>query len=135
MKELLHPTPLGSLTAAYVILAVSFVLDGISLMRAYRQIRNEAATLGRDFLEHLDLSSDPVARAVFAEDAAALLGNVVALAGIVLHKVTGSAVPDAVAALVIGAGLTVVAFNLTRRNRDFLIGQEASPTSASACRR
>jgi len=127
VKALLQPEPLSSLTPAYVILLVSFVLDGISLLRAYRQIRSEADTLSRGFLEHLDLSSDPVARAVFAEDAAALLGNVVALAGIVLHKVTGSAVPDGVAALVIGAGLAVVAFNLTRRNRDFLIGQEASP--------
>ncbi|HEY4184213.1 MAG TPA: cation diffusion facilitator family transporter [Polyangia bacterium] len=127
LRELLAPTPLSSISIAYVVLVVSFVLDGFSLLQAYRQIRTEARTLGREFLEHLDLSSDPVARAVFAEDAVALLGNVVALAGILLHQVTGSPVPDAVAALVIGVSLAVVALNLARRNRDFLIGQEAPP--------
>jgi divalent metal cation (Fe/Co/Zn/Cd) transporter len=106
---------------------VSFCLDGMSLLRAYRQIRNEAKGLGRDFLEHLDLSSDPISRGVFAEDAVAIFGNVIAFAGIVLHQVSGSSIPDAVAALLIGVSLGVVALDLTRRNRDFLVGQEASP--------
>jgi cation diffusion facilitator family transporter len=127
VHELIHPTEVSSPSVAYVILAVSFGLDGVSLARAYRQIRNEATTLGREFLEHLDLSSDPVSRAVFAEDAVAMIGNVVAIVGIVLHQDTGTAIPDAVAALIIGVSLGVVALDLTRRNRDFLVGQEASP--------
>ncbi len=125
--QLLHRTPMSSFRVAYVVLAVSFCLDGASLLRAYRQIRNEAKGLGRDFLEHLDLSSDPIARGVFAEDAVAIFGNVIAFAGIVLHQVSGSSIPDAVAALIIGVSLGVVALDLTRRNRDFLVGQEASP--------
>lgn len=126
-REIAHPTATSSYAIAYVVLAVSFTLDGISWVRAYRQIRSEAATLDRGFVEHLDLSSDPVARAVFAEDSVALLGNLVAFAGIVLHQVTGSAIPDAVAALTIGVGLGVVAFDLARRNADFLVGRAASP--------
>jgi len=110
-----------------VILAISFVLDGASLIRAYRQIKREADSLDREFLEHLGLSSDPVGRAVFAEDAVAVAGNVIALIGIVWHQVTGSAIPDAIAALIISGGLGIVALDLARRNRDFLVGQEASP--------
>jgi cation diffusion facilitator family transporter len=125
--QLLHRTPMSSFRVAYVVLAVSFCLDGASLLRAYRQIRNEAKGLGRHFLEHLDLSSDPIARGVFAEDAVAIFGNVIAFAGIVLHQASGSSIPDAVAALIIGVSLGVVALDLTRRNRDFLVGQEASP--------
>jgi cation diffusion facilitator family transporter len=127
VHQLVHRQPVSSWLAAYLVLAVSFCLDGASLIRAYRQIKNEATTLDREFLEHLDLSSDPIARAVFAEDAVAMVGNVVAFMGILLHQLTGSAIPDAVAALVIGLSLGIVALDLARRNRKFLVGQEASP--------
>ena len=73
------------------------------------------------------MTSDPVARAVFPEDMVAVVGNLVAAGGIALHQVTGSAVPDAVAALAIGASLAIVALDLARRNRDFLVGREAAP--------
>lgn len=125
--QLLHPRSVSSLLAAYLVLGVSFCLDSVSLVRAYRQIKNEADTLEREFLEHFDLSSDPVARAVFAEDAVAMVGDLLAFVGILLHQVTGSAIPDAVAALVIGVSLGMVALDLARRNRKFLVGQEASP--------
>ena len=129
ISQLLHPTEVGSLAVAYAVLGVSLCLDGLSLLRAYRQLRREAATLDRDFLEHLDVTSDPVGRAVFAEDAVSVVGNVLAAAGIALHQLTGSAVPDAVAALLIGLSLGVVAIELARRNRDFLIGREAAPAT------
>jgi cation diffusion facilitator family transporter len=127
VSELLHPVPVTSLPIAYSILGVSFCLDGLSLVRAYRQLRQEASSLDRQFLQHLDMTSDPVARAVFAEDGVAVVGNLVAAGGIALHQVTGSAVPDAVAALAIGASLAIVALDLARRNRDFLVGREAAP--------
>jgi cation diffusion facilitator family transporter len=127
VHQLVHRQPVSSWLAAYLVLAVSFCLDGASLIRAYRQIKNEATTLDREFLEHLDLSSDPIARAVFAEDAVAMVGNVVAFMGILLHQLTGSAIPDAVAALVIGLSLGIVALDLARRNRKFLVGLVASP--------
>jgi len=78
-----HQESMGSFTdsrschsgSTYLVLFVSFCLDGVSLVQAQRQLRREAKALERTFLEHLDLSSDPVVRAVFAEDAAALVGN------------------------------------------------------------
>jgi cation diffusion facilitator family transporter len=124
--ELFHPVHISSPRAAYAVLGISFCLDGMSLVRAYRQLKAEAARLELDFLEHFDRSSDPVGRAVFAEDAVAMVGNVVAFAGITLGLATGSAIADAVAALVIGLCLAVVALDLTRRNRDFLVGRQAS---------
>ena len=131
ISQLLHPSEVGSLSIAYAVLGVSLCLDGMSLVRAYRQLRREANTLERDFLEHLDVTSDPVGRAVFAEDAVSVVGNVLAAAGIALHQLTGSAVPDAAAALLIGVSLGVVAVELARRNRDFLIGREAAPAMRS----
>jgi cation diffusion facilitator family transporter len=124
--ELFHPVRVSSPLAAYTVLGISFCLDGMSLVRAYRQLKTEATRLDLEFLEHFDRSSDPVGRAVFAEDAVAMVGNVIAFAGITLGQVTGSPIPDAAAALTIGLCLAVVALDLTRRNRDFLVGQQAS---------
>jgi cation diffusion facilitator family transporter len=126
IEELIHPTEASSFGLAYTVLFVSLVLESVSLRRAYRQLRQEACTLSREFFEHLELSSDPIARAVFAEDAAAVAGNLIAGAGIALHQLTGSAIPDAMAAIVIGLTLGYVAFQLARRNADFLIGRQAS---------
>ena len=125
--ELLHPEATTSFTVAYVVLAISLLLEGISLLRAYRQLRKEAAELEREFTEHVRLSSDPIARAVFAEDAAAVAGNVIAGVGIGLRQLTGSPIPDAVAAVLIGLILTYVALELARSNGDFLIGRSAPP--------
>jgi hypothetical protein len=74
IEGLVHRVPIASFRVAYLILFISFCLDGASLIQAERQLRKEALLLKRTFLEQLDLSSDPVVRAVFAEDAAALVG-------------------------------------------------------------
>lgn len=126
VNELMHPTQAAHFPVAYVVLIVSFCLESVSLLRAYRQIKREAGILRRDFFEHFDLTSDPVARAVFAEDAAAIAGNLIALTGIALHQATGSAVPDGLAAILIALVLGYVAFELARRNRDFIIGRQVS---------
>lgn len=126
IEGLLHREPAVSFPIAYLILFISFCLDGASLIQAQKQLRREARALDRSFLEHLDLSSDPVVRAVFAEDAAAVVGNVIACIGIALHQITGSAVPDGVAAIMIGFLLAFVAFQLAARNGDILIGAQAS---------
>jgi cation diffusion facilitator family transporter len=126
IRELLQPAKADSFTLAYAVLGVSLVLESFSLWRAYQQLREEASQLSREFLEHFDLNSDPITRAIFAEDAAAVLGNVIAGIGIALHQLTGSPIPDALAAIVIGVVLGYVAVQLARRNGDFLVGRRAS---------
>ncbi len=134
--ELLQPAEeTTSFLVAYVVLAISLVLESLSLWRAYQQLRKEATDLDREFTEHVRLSSDPIARAVFAEDAAAVAGNVIAGVGIGLRQLTDSRVPDGVAALLIGLVLGYVALELARRNGDFLIGRRAPPNIEAAVRR
>jgi len=123
---LVHRQPILSFRIAYLVLFVSFLLDGVSLIQAHRQLKREAQALERTLLEHLDLSSDPVVRAVFAEDAAALVGNLIAFAGIALHQATGSGISDGIAAIMVGILLGFVAFQLAARNGDILIGGQAS---------
>ncbi len=110
-----------------MVLAVAFVLEGISFVQAFRQTRKAAHELERHTLEQVLISSDPTLRAVFAEDAAALIGLVVAFAGVFLHQVTGSPLPDAIGSIVVGVLLAVVAVVLIDRNRRFLVGQGVTP--------
>jgi Co/Zn/Cd efflux system component len=81
--------------------------------------------LQRDLIEHVLATTDPTLRAVFAEDAAALLGLVIAAVGLAAHQMTGSAIPDAMGSVLVGLVLAVVAIVLINRNRRFLVGQEA----------
>jgi cation diffusion facilitator family transporter len=111
---------------AYVVLAVAFVFEGASWLQAVRQLRSEAETFDRDLLEYALDTSDPTTRAVFAEDSAALIGIVIALAGIGLHQLTGIAAFDAIGSILVGLLLGVIAVVLIDRNRRFLTGEPGS---------
>ena len=134
VRELINPAKAESFAVAYIVLAVAFLLDLVSFLRARRHLSGEAHSLERGLLEHVRLTSDPTTRAVFAEDAAGLAGNIMAATGIALHQATGSAVPDAVAAIGIGLVLGTVAVFLVERNRDFLVGEEVAPAGKERIR-
>ena len=93
IQELIHPQPAEHFLVGYVVLAVSFVLEGISFLQSVRQARSEAGSLQRDLIEHVMVTSDPTLRAVFAEDSAALIGLVIAAAGLAARQLTGSRCP------------------------------------------
>lgn len=127
IQQLFAPEPSGNFTVAYIVLAVAFAFESVSFFQAFRQARKAARELERHTLEQVLKSSDPTLRAVFAEDSAALIGLVIAFAGIFLHQVTGSPIPDAVGSILVGLLLAVVAVVLIERNRRFLVGQGVTP--------
>jgi cation diffusion facilitator family transporter len=132
VQELISPEPASDFIIGYVVLGVSFLLEGTSFLQSVRQARPEAAELDRDLIDHVLATSDPTLRAVFFEDSAALAGLVLAGGGLALHQVTGSPVPDAVGSILVGLLLGVVAIVLINRNRRFLVGQEADPRVRAA---
>jgi cation diffusion facilitator family transporter len=132
VSELISPQPATDFIVGYVVLAISFVLEGISFLQSVRQAKPEAESMDRDLLEHVMATSDPTLRAVFAEDSAALIGLVIAAAGLGLHELTGSPIPDAIGSILVGLLLAVVAIILINRNRRFLVGQEADPRVRAA---
>jgi cation diffusion facilitator family transporter len=133
-QELVAPTEATSYAVAYVVLAVSLVLELVSLRQAWLQLRGEARRRRRQLLQHVMLTSDPTVRAVFAEDSAAVIGNVIALVGVGLHQATGSTVPDGIASLAIGVLLAGVAYVLAARNKDFLVGEPAGGDAVAEVR-
>jgi cation diffusion facilitator family transporter len=113
----------GDPLISYLVLAVSFLLEGASFLKAVRQVRRSARdheTTSRRFLQ---ATTDTTVKAVTFEDAAALVGLVLAALGLFLEHVTGNPLWDGVSAILIGVLLIVVAGVLARANVSLLIGQ------------
>ena len=117
----------GDPLISYIVLAVSFVLEGVSFLKAVRQVRGAARKWGVKPGAYLNRTTDTTVKAVTFEDAAALVGLVLAGLGLLLEQMTGNAMWDGVSAVAIGLLLLVVAFVLARANKSLLIGQSASP--------
>jgi cation diffusion facilitator family transporter len=127
VNELRAPSPAEHFAVGYIVLGISAVLEGTSFLRSIRQATPEAEALQRDLIAHVMATSDPTLRAVFVEDASALIGLLLAAAGLAAHQVTDSVTPDAIGSILIGLLLVVVAVVLINRNREFLVGEEADP--------
>jgi cation diffusion facilitator family transporter len=132
VQELVRQEPATNFVVGYAVLAVSFVLEGISFLRSVRQAKPAAQLMERDLIDQVMATSDPTLRAVFAEDSAALVGLVIAAAGLGAHQLTGSAVPDAIGSILVGLLLAAVAIYLIDRNRELLVGEEADPRIRAA---
>jgi len=134
--KLRHPHPPEHLEWAYWVLGISFVLEAGSIALAIYQEVKEAHHEGLTFFAYLRESKDPTAKTVIFEDSAALLGIVIAGAGIYLtehHTGPGDgAYWDGLASIFIGLVLSVVAFVLARTSRGLLLGEAASPKSVRA---
>lgn len=112
---------------SWIVIAVSFAADGLSWLQSMRQARKQAGEYGLAVRAYLWRASDPVVRAVVVEDSAALVGLVLAAAGLGLSEVARSNVPDAIASLLIGLLLAGTAIGLTRSLADFLVGRSVHP--------
>jgi cation diffusion facilitator family transporter len=123
IRAVLHPEPVQELAVAYGVLVISFVFEGISWLKAVRQVRREAEEKGVSALEHLRESAEPAVKTVAFEDTAALIGLVIAALGVTLSVVTGQEFWDGAASIAIGALLVVVAWALGSENKAMLIGQ------------
>ncbi len=116
-----------SVLVAYVALALSGVAEGVSLVRAARQTREQARDRHLGLIAHVRSSADTTVKAAFFEDTAAIIGLLLALAGLVLRQLTGSEIFDAASSMAIGALLIAVAIRLGADNRELLIGRAAAP--------
>lgn len=136
VAKLSHPHPPENLKWAYWVLAVSFVLEAGSIALAIYQEVKEAHHEGLTFVAYLRESKDPTAKTVIFEDSAALLGIVIAGAGIYLTEhhagPGGGAYWDGVASILIGLVLAVVAFVLARTSRGLLLGEAANQKNVIA---
>src|ERR1043165_5383327 len=139
IEKLRHHEAPTNLKWAYIILGVSFLLEAASIGVAIWQEVTEAHHEGMTFMEYLRESKDPTVKTVLFEDSAALLGIVIAAAGIYLTEhhagPGGGAYWDGLASITIGVVLAIVAFVLARMSRGLLLGEAATPRTVERIRR
>ena len=123
-----HPHETEYLGLAIAVLALAVVLESMSLATAVRETRKIA---GRTRLFHfIRESRQPELPVVLLEDIGAETGLVVALFGVVMTSITGNPRWDAVASIVIGVILVVIAMFLASETKSLLIGESVSDTDA-----
>jgi len=127
IQQLIEPQEASNFLVAYVVLAIALVLEGVSFVQGTTQARRMAAARHRGVGEFVLNTSNTTLRAVFAEDAAALIGIAIAAVGVSLHQITGSVMPDAIGSILVGVLLGIVAVVLIDRNRRFLVGEAVRP--------
>jgi divalent metal cation (Fe/Co/Zn/Cd) transporter len=127
IDELIHPSATSSFALAYVVLAISTVLDLVSIRQSAGQMIRRALRYRREFLEESRVTSEPSLRAVFVEDAVSVTGDVIAFAAVALNQITGSSIPQGVGAVLIALVLIRVSLRLIQRSHDFLVGTWTGP--------
>jgi cation diffusion facilitator family transporter len=123
ISALRSPEPIENFTAAYLVLAMAVVLEGISWLTAWRALSRRDRQ--RDPWRKLERATDPSEFAIVAEDGAAVIGALVAFLGLGLSQHLGSSRPDAIASIAIGVILCLAALAVTWRTRDLVLGQSA----------
>jgi cation diffusion facilitator family transporter len=129
-----HPTPLGDVRWAAVVLVVAFVLEGASFRIGLKALQEGAREAGMGTWAAFKASRDPTLAAVLLEDGAALVGILLAGAGLGLGWWTGVPRWDAAGSIAVGLLLAVAALVLGRRSHALLIGMAAAPADRERIR-
>jgi cation diffusion facilitator family transporter len=120
-----EPEPLSDPLINYVVIGVALLLEGSSWTIAVREFGKTRGNIG--WWQAVHQSKDPAAFIVLFEDSAALVGLVVAAAGVWASHRFGDPRIDGYASIVIGLILAAVAMVLARESKGLLIGERADP--------
>lgn len=124
VAKLTNPHPLHEPQVAYAVLGIALLLEGGS---GYVALRSFNRARGRQpFVQALRSSKDPAVFTVLLEDAAAIVGILMALAGVLLAHLGGIEAADGIASLAIGVLLGAVAAFLAVEIKSLLIGEAAA---------
>ena len=124
IHKVINPGELDSPAVAYVVLAVSAVLESFSLRTAIREaneVRGE-----RGWRQFVHLTKVPELPVVLLEDSAALVGLFLAFLGVLLSQVTGHSQWDGAGSIGVGVLLACAAFIVGYETKSLLIGESAS---------
>ena len=126
ITHLQHPEPVTDPFWNYIVLGIAFCFDGFSFITARREFNRQRGR--QPFWQAIRRSKDPSTFVVLFEDAADLLGLVVAFLGIFLGHQFNNPYFDGAASILIGLILTAVSGVLARESRSLLMGESADPT-------
>ena len=122
-EHILHPQVITDPVWNYGVLTLAIIIECaffIVAIKEFNKIKGQ-----RGYLEAIRKGKDPGMFVVLLEDAAALMGLVVAMAGIAISQLTGNYVYDGVASILIGLILASIAALLAYETKGLLIGESA----------
>lgn len=125
IQRLTGPHKVENPTLGYIVIGIGVAFEGatwIIASRAFRRYRGDEGVWAA-----IRTGKDPTRFAVLLEDSAALLGLAIAALGLFLSDRFDIAAFDAVASLLIGLLLLVIAAILGYESRHLIIGEQVSP--------
>lgn len=125
ITHILSPQKIENPNISYLVLAISFLFEGTSCFIALTEFRKEKRP--GNYVNAVLESKDPTTFTVLFEDCAALIGLVIAFAGIWCAQRFDAPRLDGVASIGIGLILAFVAAVLARESKGLLIGEAAAP--------
>jgi cation diffusion facilitator family transporter len=123
--KIAEPHPVDAPQWAFGVLIAAIGMEGLSFRTAIRSANKTRE--GVSWVRYIRRAKAPELAVVLLEDAAALIGLVLALAGVTLAVVTGNGIWDGVGTLGIGLLLGAVAAVLAVETKSLLIGEGANP--------
>jgi divalent metal cation (Fe/Co/Zn/Cd) transporter len=133
IDELIYPSATSSFAVAYVVLAISTVLDLMSIRQSAGQMVRRAQRYRREFLEESRVTSAPHAAGCVRRGRGVSVGDLAALAALALNQITGSPRWRGAAAVLIALVLIRVSLRLIQRSHDFLVGAWARGAGGPGC--
>lgn len=124
VMHIMAPEPVENPLVNYAVLGFSLLFEGGSWWVALREFRQTKGKLG--WFQAVHRSKDPSVYTVLFEDSAALLGLVVAFAGILAAQIFDAPEFDGIASLGIAVILGSTAIFLARESKGLLLGEPAS---------
>jgi cation diffusion facilitator family transporter len=131
-EKIVHPHQLTSPYVAIAILVVAIGLESFSFRTA--MVESRPLKGSGSWWRFIRSSRNPELPVVLLEDTGALIGLVLALAGVGLTMATGNPIWDGIGTLCIGALLAVIAVILMVEMHSALIGEGATPQEDDAIR-
>src|SRR3954447_14101751 len=125
IHKIADPHQIDSPGVGIAILCVAFVLEAFALRTAVGHARPLRAR--RSWTRFIRDSRNPELPVLLLEDSGALLGLMLALAGILLSLLTGDPVWDGIGTLGIGVLLLAIGIVLAVEMRSLLLGESALP--------
>jgi cation diffusion facilitator family transporter len=124
VQHLVHPRDISDPSVSYIVLGCAALFEGSTWIIALREFRKSKGDIG--YFEATRRSKDPPAFIVLFEDSAALLGLLIAFAGIFAAKRLALPWLDGAASVGISLLLGMTALALARESKGLLIGEPAS---------
>lgn len=125
VQKVIHPHPVTDPYIAYIVLSLAMVFEAVAWWIAYKEFNKVRGK--RSFLKAVRDSKDPTVFTVLFEDTAAMLGLVVAFAGLLGVQYLQLPWLDGAASITIGVILAATAALLAFETKGLLIGEGASP--------